>query len=100
MFRTDWAGRSMVRSERKISDYDAIFDPIRKARKERSGHQPDDPTKAGRVIAEFLSSPEPPLHLLLGPDAFDYVQKELNLLHDEFAAWEHVTRSTNFDGNA
>jgi hypothetical protein len=56
--------------------------------------------KPVELIAEFLSSPEPPLHLLLGPDAFDYVLKELNLLHDEFAAWEHVTRSTNFDGNA
>ena len=100
MFRTDWAGRSMVRSERTISDYDAIFDPIREARKARSGRQPGDPGKAGRAIAEFLSSPKPPLHLLLGPDAFDYVQKELEILHGEFAAWEHVTRSTNFDSNA
>jgi NAD(P)-dependent dehydrogenase (short-subunit alcohol dehydrogenase family) len=33
MFRTDWAGRSMVRAERQIADYDAIFDPIREARK-------------------------------------------------------------------
>jgi NAD(P)-dependent dehydrogenase (short-subunit alcohol dehydrogenase family) len=100
MFRTDWAGRSMVRSERKIADYDAIFDPIREARRERSGRQPGDPAKAGRAIAEFLSSPEPPLHLLLGPDAFDYVQKELEILHAEFAAWEHVTRSTDLDGDA
>jgi NAD(P)-dependent dehydrogenase (short-subunit alcohol dehydrogenase family) len=97
MFRTDWAGRSMVRSERKIADYDAIFDPIREARKARSGHQPGDPAKAGKVIAEFLTLPEPPLHLLLGPDAFDYVQKELETLRSEFAAWEQVTRSTNFD---
>jgi len=100
MFRTDWAGRSMVRSKRKIADYDAIFDPLREARRERNGRQPGDPAKAGRAIAEFLSSPEPPLHLLLGPDAFDYAQKELEILHAEFAAWEHVTRSTNFDGNA
>jgi short-subunit dehydrogenase len=37
MFRTDWAGRSMVRTERQITDYDPIFDPIRAARKARSG---------------------------------------------------------------
>jgi len=100
MFRTDWAGRSMVRSERKIADYDAIFDPIREGRKARSGRQPGDPAKAGRVIAEFLTSPEPPLHLLLGPDSFDYVQKELEILRSEFAEWEHVTQSTNFDVTA
>jgi NAD(P)-dependent dehydrogenase (short-subunit alcohol dehydrogenase family) len=97
MFRTDWAGRSMVRSERKIRDYDAIFDPIREVRKSRNGHQPGDPAKAGEAVATFLTSPEPPLHLLLGSDAFDYVQKELETLRGEFSNWESLTRSTNFE---
>ena len=96
MFRTDWAGRSMVRSERTISDYDAIFSPIREARKARSGQQPGDPARAGKAIADLLMVPEPPLHLLLGPDAFEYVQKEFDALRSEFTAWEAVTRSTNF----
>ena len=100
MFRTDWAGRSMVRSERKILDYDAIFDPIREARKSRNGNQPGDPAKAGRAIATFLTSPEPPLHLLLGSDAFDYVQQELETLRGEFSNWEPLTRSTNFEQTA
>ena len=97
MFRTDWAGRSMVRSERKIRDYDAIFDPIREARKSRNGNQPGDPAKAGKAIATFLTSSEPPLHLLLGSDALDYVQKELETLRGEFSNWESLTRSTNFE---
>ena len=96
MFRTDWAGRSMVRTKRQIADYDAIFDPIREARKARSGQQPGDPAKAAKVIAEFLNTPNPPLHLLLGPDASDHVRKEMELLRSEFASWEDVTRSTNF----
>ncbi len=83
MFRTDWAGRSMVRSDRSISDYDAIFNPIRKARRARSGHQPGDPAKAGKAIADFLMVPEPPQHLLLGPDAFEHVQKGLEALRSE-----------------
>lgn len=33
-FRTDWAGRSMTRSERTISDYDDLFGPIRANRPE------------------------------------------------------------------
>ena len=96
MFRTDWAGRSMVRAERSISDYDTIFNPIREARKARSGQQPGEPAKAGKAIAEFLTAAEPPLHLLLGPDAFEYVYKEFEALRSEFTAWETVTRSTNF----
>lgn len=35
-FRTDWAGRSMARTPRSISDYDALFEPIRKAREKRA----------------------------------------------------------------
>jgi NAD(P)-dependent dehydrogenase (short-subunit alcohol dehydrogenase family) len=97
MFRTDWAGRSMVRSERSISDYDAFFNPIREARKARSGQQPGDPARAGKAIAEFLTATEPSLHLLLGTDAFEYVHKELEALRSEFAAWEAVTRSTDFE---
>jgi NAD(P)-dependent dehydrogenase (short-subunit alcohol dehydrogenase family) len=97
MFRTDWAGRSMVRTERKIADYDAIFNPIREARKARDGKQPGDPAKAGKVIAEFLKVPNPPAHLLLGSDAFEYVTKEMEALRSEFAEWERITRSTNFE---
>ncbi len=100
MFRTDWAGRSMVRSARTIADYDAIFDPIREARRSRSGHQPGDPAKAGEAIAKFIVAPEPPLHLLLGSDALDYVRKELEVLQDEFSNWEPLTRSTNFGETA
>ncbi len=99
MFRTDWAGRSMVRSSRSIADYDAIFNPIREARKARSGQQPGDPAKAGKAIADLLTAPEPPLHLLLGPDASEHVHKELNALQSEFAAWDAVSRSTNFEQN-
>lgn len=97
MFRTDWAGRSMVRTERKIADYDAIFDPIREARKSRDGKQPGDPARAGKVIADLLNVPNPPAHLLLGSDALEYVTKEMESFRLEFAEWESVTRSTNFD---
>ena len=34
-FRTDWAGRSMVRSPRCLPDYDALFEPVRQARQEK-----------------------------------------------------------------
>jgi NAD(P)-dependent dehydrogenase (short-subunit alcohol dehydrogenase family) len=100
MFRTDWAGRSMVRSERRIADYDAIFDPIREARRSRHGNQPGDPAKAGKAVATFLTAPEPPLHLLLGSDAVLYVQKELDALRGEFSNWDSLTRSTDFEQTA
>jgi NAD(P)-dependent dehydrogenase (short-subunit alcohol dehydrogenase family) len=99
-FRTDWAGRSMVRSERSIADYDSLFDPIRDTRTQRSGKQPGDPAKAAQAILALVDSPEPPAHLLLGSDALALVREKLTQLSSEFDAWEALTRSTDADPDA
>ena len=94
-FRTDWAGRSMVRSPRSISDYDQSFGPIRETREKRSGHQPGDPVKAAKAILQLINSPEPPASLLLGSDAVMYVREKLNQLNSDIDTWEAVSRSTD-----
>lgn len=94
-FRTDWAGRSMVRSERTIADYDAMFDPIREARREKSGRQPGNPANAARAILALIAMDAPPAHLLLGSDALGLVREKLAALEAEFSAWESITRSTD-----
>lgn len=94
-FRTEWAGRSMVRTPRSIPDYDALFDPIRKGREEKSGRQLGDPVKAARALLSVIENDEPPSHLLLGSDAFGLVRDKLSSLSAEFDAWENVTRSTD-----
>lgn len=94
-FRTDWAGRSMVRSPRSIADYDALFDPVRQARQEKSGKQLGDPRNAARAMLEAIASTNPPAHLLLGSDALGLVRQKLEALEEEIAAWEATTRSTD-----
>jgi len=94
-FRTDWAGRSMVRSERSIADYDQLFDPIRSARAERSGHQPGDPAKAAQAMLALTEAAEPPAHLLLGSDALGLVRGKLAQMDSEISTWEALTRSTD-----
>ncbi len=96
MFRTDWAGRSMVRSNRSIADYDGVFDPLREARLARSGRQPGDPAKAARAILMLVDSPSPPAHLMLGPDALEYVRAARDAFDAETQEWEPVSNSTNF----
>ena len=95
-FRTDWAGRSMIRSPRSIADYDLLFDPIRRARAEKSGQQAGDPTKAARAILKAVETDNPPMHLLLGNDALKLVRDKLNSLGKEIDTWESVTRSTEY----
>lgn len=94
-FRTDWAGRSMVRSPRAIGDYDALFDPIRSAREAKSGQQLGDPAKAAQAMLQLIDSQAPPAHLLLGSDAVQLVRGKLQELSDGIEQWEAVSRSTD-----
>jgi short-subunit dehydrogenase len=94
-FRTDWAGRSMVRTPRSIPDYDGLFDPIREARLQKSGKQLGDPAKAAQAMLSVIDSDSPPAHLLLGSDALDLVRQKLADLTAEINRWETVTRSTD-----
>ncbi|MGF6933213.1 NAD(P)-dependent dehydrogenase (short-subunit alcohol dehydrogenase family) [Paraburkholderia sp. UCT70] len=94
-FRTDWAGRSMTRTPRSISDYDDIFNPIRRAREEKSGKQLGDPRKAARAMLAAIAGDHPPTRLLLGSDALGLVRDKLSALNVEIDAWEATTVSTD-----
>ncbi|WP_374980653.1 oxidoreductase [Pseudomonas solani] len=94
-FRTDWAGRSMQRTPRSISDYDASFDPVRQARVDKSGRQLGDPQKAARAMLIIIASPTPPAHLLLGSDALALVRDKLQRTVESIEQWEALSRSTD-----
>jgi NAD(P)-dependent dehydrogenase (short-subunit alcohol dehydrogenase family) len=75
-FRTDWARRS-------IGDDDASFEPVRRARIEKSGKQPGDPARAAQAILR-----------LVGGDALALVRAALAERLAQIDAWKAVTRST------
>lgn len=94
-FRTDWAGRSMRRTARSIDDYDALFDPIRQARQEKSGRQLGDPAKLAAAVLTVIQSDAPPPQLLLGSDALKFVSERITHLQQEIDDWKAVTISTD-----
>lgn len=94
-FRTDWAGRSMVRTERSIKDYDDLFDPIRAARHEKDGKQLGNPAKLAATVLQLVASDTPPPQLLLGSDALRLVRDRLSRVEREIEDWEELTRSTD-----
>ncbi|THD63689.1 oxidoreductase [Phenylobacterium sp.] len=94
-FRTDWAGRSMVRAPRAIGDYDEVMDPIRERRIKMSGHQTGDPAKAAQAMLQLVAMDAPPFHLLLGSDAWRLVHEKLDALNADFDAWKDLTFSTD-----
>ncbi|MBR1221276.1 oxidoreductase [Bradyrhizobium sp. U87765 SZCCT0131] len=94
-FRTDWAGRSMVRAERSIADYDAIFEPVRKRRMDMSGRQVGDPAKAAQAMLKVVMSDHPPANLLLGSDAVRLVEEQMTARQADFEAWKTVSLATD-----
>ncbi|MFC4943718.1 oxidoreductase [Pseudonocardia sp. GCM10023141] len=99
-FRTDWAGRSMVRAERSIADYDELFGPVRANREAGSGRQLGDPEKAAAAILQVIDAPQPPVHLLLGSDALRLVGRGREAVDEDFRTWDALSRSTDFPDGA
>ena len=95
-FRTDWAGRSMVHAERSIADYEDTAGTFRRALAMRNGRQSGDPRKAAQAIILAVESEQPPLRLLLGPDALRLVGEKLGALQTEILKWAPVSAGTNF----
>ena len=96
-FRTDWAGRSMVRASRTIAEYDTVMDPIRAARQAKSGNQPGDPARAAQALLKIVAAENPPARLYLGSDALKLVEEKIEMMKAEIAAWERLSRSTSFE---
>jgi NAD(P)-dependent dehydrogenase (short-subunit alcohol dehydrogenase family) len=99
-FRTDWAGRSMSRAERSITDYDGLFEPIRAARLAASGNQLGNPAKAGEAVLSILDLDDPPAHLVLGSDALRLIAAARDAVDADIRQWEHLSRSTDFADGA
>ncbi|MFF1919744.1 oxidoreductase [Streptomyces sp. NPDC058221] len=95
-FRTDWAGRSMIRAPRTVSDYDDLFEPIRAARQKADGRQLGDPARAAAALLRVLDTPDPPAHLVLGSDALRVVRAGRAAVGHDLDAWEDVSLSTDF----
>jgi NAD(P)-dependent dehydrogenase (short-subunit alcohol dehydrogenase family) len=95
-FRTDWAGRSMIRTDRTIEDYDKLFAPVRDARQKASGNQLGNPAKAGEAVVHIASIDEPPHHLVLGSDALRLINAARTAVDADIRDWEELSRTTDF----
>lgn len=96
-FRTDFAGRSLGLPPVIEGDYkDVTIDRI--GRYEAiDGQQPGDPQKAVKAMIAVVDSPNPPLRLLLGPDAYEWANEKIAAMQRDFEAWKEVSLATDFE---
>ncbi len=60
------------------------------------GNQPGDPAKAAAALIQIAAEANPPLHLLLGQDAYDLTQQKISALQADMAQWKALTVATGF----
>ena len=93
-FRTSFMD-SLVYAENKIPVYKLA--EAETMWREFSGTQRGDPSKLVQILVDLASHPNPPLHLLLGPDTYQLVMEHRENEKREFADWKELTLSTDFD---
>jgi NAD(P)-dependent dehydrogenase (short-subunit alcohol dehydrogenase family) len=94
-FRTDFAGRSLKKSDKQITEYAEAL-AFREGLARRSGKQAGDPVRAGEAIIKVLESDNPPSHLVLGQMALETARTKLEILRREMDAWEETSLSADY----
>jgi NAD(P)-dependent dehydrogenase (short-subunit alcohol dehydrogenase family) len=97
--RTDFATRSRHYTARTIADYDSTVGECRRILAGHAGHEPGDPEKAADIIVDTALADAPPLRLLLGSDAVEYLRRKLNEQREQLDRGESLSRSIDFVKN-
>ncbi|TGE06574.1 oxidoreductase [Hymenobacter fodinae] len=97
-FRTNFLTQeSLVLAEQPLVAYQEVRASHEKYR-QMNGAQIGDPEKAAAAIIQVAQESNPPLHLLLGQDAYNRAIRKLDTFREEIEAWKPLTLSTNFEG--
>lgn len=96
-FRTGFLTKGSVRTPKQpVQDYEAARQSEQAHLQSINGNQPNDPEKAIDVLISISKEKNPPVHLLLGKDAFDLLQSKINIITQDAEQWKSYTLSTAF----
>lgn len=95
-FRTDWSGRSMQRSEKRLPAYKDHVHSRLDMIAEMDGKQPGDPARAAKIIVDLYAMEAPPAQLLLGAGALAAYRTKLSALQANIASWQELTLAADF----
>jgi NAD(P)-dependent dehydrogenase (short-subunit alcohol dehydrogenase family) len=97
-FRTQFldAG-SLGLPKNQIADYQLVRDNEQVHQNNINGNQAGDPDKASAVMIEVAEQKEPPLHLFLGKDAYQFADAKIKLVQQDMNTVRELATSTDFD---
>lgn len=94
-FRTDFLTKDSVKTpENSIEAYEAARNSEKSHLDEINGNQPNDPEKAADVLIQISKEENPPVHLLLGVGAPEFLNNKIEAITKDAKDWESLTLST------
>ena len=97
-FRTSFLNPdSLVMTENPIDAYQAVRASHARYM-QMDGTQAGDPEKAAAAMIQIANDENPPLHLLLGEDAYNRAMTKLDALDKEFRMYEELSKSMAYQG--
>jgi NAD(P)-dependent dehydrogenase (short-subunit alcohol dehydrogenase family) len=97
-FRTDFLSEHSIRqSASNLQDYAATVGAAHERLASMAGKQAGDPERAAAAIIQAVDSSNPPLHLVLGSDAYHRTRQMLDAFSAELEAWKAVAIGADYD---
>lgn len=95
-FRTDFLTRDSVKTpEKPVMEYETARQSEKMHLDSINGNQPNDPEKAAEILIAVSKEQNPPVHLLLGADAYEMLQTKIDILEKDTEDWKSYTLSTS-----
>ncbi|MDA8347279.1 MAG: oxidoreductase [Pseudomonadota bacterium] len=96
-FRTDFLSAHSIRQRNPaLGDYAPSAGAVHERLAAMAGRQPGDPARAAAAIIAAVRAEQPPLHLVLGPDAYQRTREVLEAFSAELDSWKTVSLGTDF----
>ena len=96
-FRTEFlSSGSLLVPQGQLEAYTLVRQSEAVHQEQIEGNQPGDPAKAAAAMIQIAAAANPPLHLLLGQDAYDMATQKINALQADMKQWKALTLATGF----
>lgn len=97
-FRTDWGGRSSVKTDTQIPELkDSFVGQMLQGVQQNGGQESGDPVKAAAAVIKVVETPSPPLRLLLGKAAYQAATHKFTGMLSDIEEWKEITLNADFE---
>ena len=98
--RTNWGRRAYNGAFQLLPEYEVSVGATIKALEHYWGNENSDPDKIAQIVLKVAEEDHLPAHILLGSDAYHFVNEADKRRRQEEEQWREVTESADFENNA